>query len=357
MFSKRILFVLVVVLTGLLAVPAVPSSGQDDPGVTINLTPYEGNPILDKGPAGSWESGAIYMPAVVFHEGLYHMFYTGNNFRDAIALGYATSSDGLVWEKYASNPVFGGDGTGFDAACVFAPAVLVEGDTWVVYYSAQERCFTPGDIGRATAPAPTGPWTREEQPVLRLGSKGEWDSGFVFPFSVIATGEGYRLYYGGVGDSGEAVGMLGLATSPDGITWTKFDDPSTTESPFAKSDPVLQVSAEGWDTIALVPYASVRQSGEGWEMFYSGRGQLEGSTAEAFRIGYATSDDGIHWVKYDGNPVLTGDDDPAEPADQYTDLAAGAAVVNDSTYLLYYDYYPSAAGSGIGVATGTVTRE
>ncbi len=53
--------------------------------------------------------------------------------------------------------------------------------------------------------------------------------------------------------------------------------------------------------------------------------------------------------------VMRLKDDPAEPASKHAILLAGSAVVNNSAYFLYYDY--SWHTGGIGVATGTVTRE
>ena len=64
--------------------------------------------------------------------------------------------------------------------------------------------------------------------------------------------------------------MCGMATSADGTSWTKYDDPGTTEAPFAESDPVLQPSPPGWDA-EDVKY-SVMNTDPGWEMLYKGLG-------------------------------------------------------------------------------------
>ena len=65
---------------------------------------YDGNPVLPKGPAGSWEDEGVFNPEVIFDGGTFKMWYGGDdgtNFRT----GYATSTDGLVWTKSDSNPV------------------------------------------------------------------------------------------------------------------------------------------------------------------------------------------------------------------------------------------------------------
>ncbi|HVO68526.1 MAG TPA: hypothetical protein VMT24_00690 [Aggregatilineaceae bacterium] len=359
MVTKRVFFVLLIAAFSAAVVLAarVPlAGGQGESGITVNLTPYEGNPILGKGPAGSWDSVSVWAPTVVFHDGLYHMFYTGTRPGwPTFEIGYATSTDGLTWEKYAGNPVFKADGTGFDATAVGASPVMVEGDTWVLYYMGEKTVGVGGPIGRATAPDPTGPWTRSEDPVLTSGSQGEWDAWGTIPCSVISTGEGYVMYYLGLGSSisAEVDDMIGMATSPDGITWTKYDDPTTADPPYAESDPVLPLGLEGWQ-LSNIYEVTVRSTADGWEMFYSEKGWSKDDGVPAYRIGYATSVDGIHWTKYAGFPVLSYKDDPVASLSLH--LVPSSVLVNDSTYFLYYDYHWS-TGGGIGVATGTVTRE
>ena len=146
--------------------------------------------------------------------------------------------------------------------------------------------------------------------------------------------------------------MVGMATSPDGITWAKYDDPDTTDSPYADSDPVLQAGPSSWDKSDIWS-ASVLETESGWEMFYSGSywsGAISYTGPKA-RIGYATSPDGIHWTKYGGNPIFDADSDPHFP---YPIVLVTSALAGEDGYLVYYDY---AWTSGMGAARGTITRE
>jgi hypothetical protein len=353
MVDKRFSVALVAVVTVLLIVRVPLASGQDTQPVKVEFTAYEGNPNLDVGPSGAWDDGAVFGPKVVLHDGLYHMLYTGARVGwSPTAIGYATSADGLTWEKYASNPVFGADDIAVDAADIQSGAVLVEGDTWVLYYEYGVS-DTPRRIGRATAPGPIGPWTRSEDLQLAAGSEGEWDAKGLVPVSVTASDEGYFMYYMGGDFLADRGIMVGLATSPDGITWTKYDDPATADPPYAESDPVLQTGLEGWRMDDIV--GSARPITQGWEMFYSEKGWTSGRTVAAYRIGYATSSDGVHWTKFSGFPVLSDEDDPAGPF-SYDNLRVMSVIVSDSTYCLYYDYLRS-THVAIGVATGTIARE
>ncbi|MCD4729945.1 MAG: hypothetical protein K8R74_05060, partial [Bacteroidales bacterium] len=87
-------------------------------------------------------------------------------------------------------------------------------------------------------------------------------------------------------------GMTGLAYSTDGIIWNGYDSNSD-----GNADPVLGGSeawastAEGWTILKNAP--------NDFEMWYSG-----GNGASGHGIGYATSTDGLVWVKDASNPIF-----------------------------------------------------
>jgi hypothetical protein len=278
-------------------------------------------------------------------DGVYHLFYTGlsEGGADPLAIGYATSPDGRSFERQADAAILAGDETGFDANRVGTAAPLRVEDSWVLFYSAGSA-GSGNAIGRAVASEPIGPWRRSQQALLVVGGLEEWDGLSIGPDSVVVADEGYAMYYSGLARIGVPAGMIGLATSVDGVGWTKYDDPETAGAPFAESDPVLRPGGpDEWDSTAVWG-AAVFRAGEGWGMFYSG---FDGNKVQ---IGYATSVDGARWEKYAGNPVLTTDDDPLAVEAEPLVLETPSIVVQGSSYLLYYDY--GVMGRGIGVAEG-----
>ena len=88
-------------------------------------------------------------------------------------------------------------------------------------------------------------WTKRPEPVLQLGPAGDWDDSRIRVRTVIReANRQYKMWY--TGGSGNAVTLgsqTGLATSSDRINWVKYDDPATTDKPFANSDPVLEAGA------------------------------------------------------------------------------------------------------------------
>ena len=132
-------------------------------GQTQQWTKYEGNPVLEHGEPGDCDEGVVDHSEVLFDGVTYHMWYAGGLVVHDTDICYATSTDGVHWDKWPN-------------------------------------------------------------PVLLRGAPGEWDAGFVQPGAVIRDGGIYRMWYGGCvsGDLGPC--ETGYATSPDGVTWTKFPD-------------------------------------------------------------------------------------------------------------------------------------
>jgi predicted GH43/DUF377 family glycosyl hydrolase len=305
-----------------------------------------GNPVLSHSDPGSWDAAGMISPNIVFDNGTYYLFYNGFEASGQAAIGYATSNDGYNFTKVTvSAPVFAPDGTGFDAWLVSDPVIIREDNLWVMYYGARQFAGAgPGPcIGRAMANDLSGPWTREENPILSVGGFNEWDSYFVVPNAVLHTDNGMIMYYSGA--AGLAGGWrMGMAYN-EGSGWVKHDDPATTAPPYAESDPVLTTGEAGaWDS-NVATFGFVKKISTGFEMFYLGE------TSISAGLGYATSNDGITWVKSLDNPVYTYLDDPFAVSNDLYVLELPSVFVTNDFYLIYYDYGLGMGKGYIGMAT------
>jgi len=72
---------------------------------------------------------------------------------------------------------------------------------------------------------------RRSEPVLVPSAKG-WDSYSVRRPDVVRVADGYRMYYLGIGQAGS---MVGMASSSDGIHWTRYNDPDTADPLYARA--------------------------------------------------------------------------------------------------------------------------
>jgi len=293
------------------------------------FSPAANTAVVPHGPPGSWDSQFTDPGAVVYHDGLFHMFHNGFvGWPAPVGIAYSTSPDGYTWTRVQEEPVFRGDDLDYVGLTALASSALVEDDgTWVLYFYTWDQPTWPGapsSIGRATAPEPLGPWTADAAPVLLPGPQGAWDDEAVRAPSVLHTDDGYVMYYAGFD---RLQGLIGMATSPDGVQWTKFDDAATTEERFVESDPIFEPGADdAWDADHVF-HPRVVLTPAGYVMVYSAAPRLNATST----LGYALSEDGVNWQR------------AAQPILDYTAVPGGRAIwfsaleYLDGTYFLFFE--------------------
>ena len=295
-------------------IPITPTSqATSTPQVTATPVPfftvYGDAPIVSKGQPGTWDDRFTDPGAVIYHDGMFHMFRNGfRGFPATSQVGYVTSPDGFTWTKQGDQPVFKTSDVPYAKIAMYASSVIHEDNCWALFFYTWDSNSYPSAsvIGRATE-CIGGPvmaqWFVDTEPILQPGAAGNWDAKQVLAPHVLKTSDGYVMYYSGVGASG--IQMIGMATSKDEVHWTKYNDPTTTDTLFADSDPVFQPGEKGaWDA-AWVHQPRVFQTSTGWIMIYRGVSDTRGAN---MKLGLATSEDGIHWERYTGNPIFKPSD-------------------------------------------------
>lgn len=344
--------------TILLLALAAPSCRQDNSPLPSNFIGYENNPILVPGEPGSWDDLYVFNSCVVEENDTIYLFYNGGKKGGGGAIGFATSTDGYHFTKFKGNPILTRDKTGYCAYSVSQAHLIKEDSLWVMYFNSRELAgYNTGPyFGRATSKSLKGPWIKGEKPIITTGSRGEWDCDFINHPSVLKLDDDrYVMYYGG-GDNLPSFTNFynGLATSTDGINWKKYNDPATTQHPFAESDPVMMTGNPGdWD-VDLVLCGMVIPLQDGFEMYYHG-GATKAVKWEIGSLGYATSKDGILWEKYKNNPIYTVEDDPyyAKMAKKEAIIQSPCFLVKDSIRIMYFNY-GACVNSAIGMAIAEI---
>lgn len=310
---------------------------------SLEFKAYENNPILGPGEPGAFDDEAAILPYAFVHEGVINLFFTGWTVGGKPKIGFATSTDGYHFTRYEGNPVLTAGEKGYDAFGVASPVVFKKDSVWIMYYNTGETAtFGPmPNIGMATAKSLAGPWERSNMPVLTRGHRSEWDGEFIFPNSILKMDDGsYRLYYTAGQRYPGPESHIGMATSKDGIKWTKYNNPDTKERPYADSDPVM-IKDYRKDKVEQYAWSScVIRSTDGYEMYYSGRTQKDNAVIE--EIAYAYSIDGIYFQQSQNRPVFRIKDDPLAVANT---LEFPTLVRLDSVWFMYFDY---------GVETGII---
>ncbi|MBR9705261.1 hypothetical protein GOV12_07650, partial [Candidatus Pacearchaeota archaeon] len=179
-----------------------------------------GDLIFGVGAFGKFDSNGIQASSVLYANGIYHMWYhgytgVGNNHK----IGYATSIDGFTWSRENNgDPVLDIGQIGkFDSMQVRSPSVFYDGTIYNMWYTGYDGVDLK--IGYATS-IDGITWTRENNgnPVLDVGVFGEFDSTIVFYPNVYHDGTQYNMWYSAYNGIEYSIGH---ATSTDGIIWNK----------------------------------------------------------------------------------------------------------------------------------------
>lgn len=252
------------------------------------------------------ESVHTEYPSVMLVDGVYQMWYSGHGTdvrgeNKAWRIHYATSEDGVTWRRHGVVLDRGTAGA-WDAGGVAFPTVLRRGSEYVMWYAG--LCDGHYSIGLATSRDGVTWQPHDANPVLR--PEAAWEGAGLVDPQVLHDGTRYLMWYGGLG----AVRGIGLATSPDGIVWTRSD-----------ANPVLRGAAGGWDE-TIYTHSVIRRGGSYWMWYASG---LNGHGAP---LGLATSRDGVQWVKSEANPLPIGPIGSGDAWNSFGDFFYGPAVLD-----------------------------
>jgi hypothetical protein len=270
-----------------------------------DLVRYPANPVIVVGRKGEWDDQTLGCFSVLDCGDAFYFYSEGAQCGQPQNIGMAVSRDGIAWKKFEQNPLFPGS----------MPHAIKVDHTFRLYYP-----YAGGLLMRTSQ---DGFQWGEPQPVFE---------GLMDPCVIRVAENKFHLYYckgGRKTFNGRQVWEFKnyVVTSPDGVAWRN------------EPEPVLPLGPSGsWDSQSHAGPCVLRLS-DGFHMWYLGSGEYQGKTA--WRIGHATSPDGLKWTRSGEKPVL----DVGPPGDwDGGTLLHFDAVFRDGKLLFWYAASPTEHG-------------
>lgn len=274
---------------------------------------HPANPIFGPDQTGDWDQWTNGVSVVRTPDGArYRMYYCG---RKGAGIGFAEASiaDPLAWREHPASPVLTPRADNWEGDMLNQPRVVkVTDEHWRMYYTgwgyrpSPERGESEGGTSWAMGLAESfdggTTWRRaRDEPILPRGQSGDPDDGGACVPTLLRVGNQWWMWYtaGKVNPAGHQNIHLCLATSDDGLEWTKHP-----------ANPVL-TDDFGDAPRSVTSRCCVRRERGVFRLWYS-------FAKPDYRICYAESLDGVHWERspiqpaLDASPAPTWDDQMVE---------------------------------------------
>ena len=251
------------------------------PDEMVKFVPYAQNPLFTGTGGDEWDKHIRERGFILFEDGLFKMWYSGynNDYGETktVNLGYATSKDGINWERYPGNPIYEGKWT----EDVF---VLKEDN---LYYLYAENA---GDDTIHLLTSSDGiRWEEQGDLSFRTAAGGTVLPPVGTPAVFVKDGK-WLMYYERGDDA------VWLATSEDKLNWTNMLD-----------TPVLKPGPEKYDQGGIAADQIIEWKGY-YYMFYHATANPEWWFKPCeWNSDVAVSSDLINWTKYPDNPIVAED--------------------------------------------------
>ncbi|MDZ4709219.1 MAG: hypothetical protein SH818_12545 [Saprospiraceae bacterium] len=261
------------------------------PNELIEFKAHPENPVFSGAGIPHWDANIRERGFILFEDERYFLWYTG--YRDgknqSMALGLATSGDGIHWSRHPDNPIFDSLWT--------EDMMVIKSDS--VYYMFAEGRH---DIAHLLTSRDKVLWTDKGNLDVRKTDGSPIEPGpYGTPTVWLEDGIWY-LYYER-NDEG-----IWLAKSKDMKTWINVRD-----------TPILEKGPEPYDQYGLAMNQVIKYNGN-YYGYYHGTAFEDWSE---WSTNLAVSPDLIHWKKYPHNPVLM------------ENKSSGILVDNGSEWRLY----------------------
>lgn len=281
-FNLSKFFIPVFLWLGLLSC-SKPSAVKEDKTITdealfpselVSFVAYDKNPLFSGTGGDTWDEKIRERGFILREDDGYHMWYTGYREKTqkdvGMALGYATSPDGITWTRHPGNPIFNESWV--------EDMIVVKHDS-LYYMFAEGR----NDVAHMLTSRDKIHWQDHGSLMIRRTDGQPLSPGPYGTPCVYIEGNVWHLFY-----ERDDLGIW-HATSTDVKTWTNVQD-----------EPVIKMGPEAYDKFGVAMNQVIRH-GDYYYGYYHGTSTEDWSD---WNTNIAVSKDLNEWQKYSGNPLL-----------------------------------------------------
>jgi predicted GH43/DUF377 family glycosyl hydrolase len=272
----------------------------------IELNRYGLNPILRPKIENKWESKLVFNPAVIYHNGLFHLLYRAVGVDNISRIGYAVSSDGFNFFRF-DKPVFSPEGK-LEANGCEDPRIVRLNDKFYMTYTAYSQ------VGVRVALASTKNFISWERFGVIILKDIDNKDAVLFPEKI---NNKYVMFHRRMDEKPLSIW---IAYSNDLINWKGHEK-------------VMAPMPGNWDSVTIGAGCPPLKTEKGWLLIY--HGVDEEST---YRLGMALFD-----LKEPSKLLYRYPEPILEPKEDYelrgevpeVVFGCGACEIN-GTYFIYY---------------------
>jgi predicted GH43/DUF377 family glycosyl hydrolase len=259
-------------ILGVLAINAPEVLAQNTfPSELVNFKEYPENPIFTGTNLDTWDK-QIRERGFILKEGPnYHLWFTGYSPASPTKfLGYATSKDGIHWDRFSKETIHPGQ-------WVEDMCVVKSGNTYYMFAEGE------GDIAHMLVSTDRVHWQEKGNLDIRKVDGSPIRKGAYGTPTVLKAKGIWHLFY-----ERDDLGIW-LATSKDLKTWTNVQD-----------EPVIKMGPDAYDLFAVAMNQVIHYKG----LYYGYYHASAFKDWHEWSTNIAVSSDLIHWKKYEKNPIM-----------------------------------------------------
>jgi predicted GH43/DUF377 family glycosyl hydrolase len=193
-------------------------------GIAESRNLSDWNKVGELLPSQPCEHNGLAAPGAWIRDGKVHIFYCtyGNWEKDAIC--HAWSDDGITFTSDSSNPIFAPSGE-WTSGRAIDPEVFPVGDRLLLFFATRDPEMKVQMLGVASAPLDSdfsrAHWKQlVNGPILK--PQRPWERRCIEAPTLLRRGDTLWMFYAG-GYNNEPQ-QIGVATSIDGLTWSRLSD-------------------------------------------------------------------------------------------------------------------------------------